>query len=99
MMAWFRAHNYQVVVDPQTAEYIKGQEVVPRSQMPSRPVDLVGVLCGDGTFLSAARAMAASNVPLIGVNLGSFCFFSVEHMPTLYTPLVAFSYCHVSRYT
>jgi NAD+ kinase len=89
VMEWFRAHNYQMVVDPQTAEYAKGQEVVPRSQMSTRPLDLVLVLGGDGTFLSAARAMAATEVPLLGVNLGSLGFLTEVPLPALYPTLEA----------
>src|ERR1700688_1115007 len=76
VMEWFTAHNYQMGVDPETSEYAKGQEVVPRSQMSSRPMDLVCVRGGDGLFLSAARSMAATVVPLLGVNLGSLGFLT-----------------------
>jgi len=67
VMEWFRAHNYQMVVDPQTAEYAQGQDVVPRSQMSSRPLDLVVVLGGDGMVGDARRARKSTlfRVPLV----------------------------------
>jgi len=87
LLVWLHAHGYRVIVDPESAKYSNGQEEVLRSQMSSRPLDLVVVLGGDGTLLSAVRATAASDAPLLGVNLGSLGFLTDVPLTSLFSML------------
>lgn len=89
LFIWLGEHGYEVIIDAETAEYISGQQVVPREDMASHALDLVIVLGGDGTLLSAARATAAVDAPLLGVNLGSLGFLTEVPMQSLYPMLEA----------
>jgi NAD+ kinase len=87
LLRWLRKHDYQVVMDPETAAYAAGFEVLARDDMASRPLNFVIVLGGDGTLLSAARAVAKSDIPVLGVNLGSLGFLTEVPLENLYTTL------------
>src|ERR1700674_583499 len=68
---WLQQHNYAVVVDQESTAYFSASNVVPRSQLATRSPDLALVLGGDGTLLSAARAVAKAGTLILGVNLGT----------------------------
>ena len=89
LLRWLGEHGYAVVTDPETARYCPGEEIVPRTEMGSRELDLLVVLGGDGTLLSAARATAAIDVPLLGVNLGSLGFLTEVPPQSMYAMLDA----------
>jgi len=97
LLEWFRKHGYQVVVDQETASHAPGVEVLPRAEMASRLLNFVVVLGGDGTLLSAARAVAKAGIPVLGVNLGSLGFLTEVPLDDLYSTLEAIdkSCCNV----
>src|SRR6201997_3903847 len=89
LVHWLGEHGYEVVIDLETSKYARGKRSVPRSQLGSMPLDLVIVLGGDGTLLSAARATATIDVPLMGVNLGTLGFLTDVSPQSLYSVLDA----------
>ena len=75
LIGYLSAQGMQVCVDPQTAENfpMDGQPGVSLEKM-GTDSDLIMVVGGDGTLLGAARSMAATGVPLLGINLGRLGF-------------------------
>ena len=89
VLRWLGAHGYRVYVDQQTAAYRTHDFVIPRSELARYEPEFVIVLGGDGTLLSAARAIGANDIPLLAVNLGSLGFLTEVPLDELYTTLEA----------
>jgi NAD+ kinase len=89
LLSWFRQHGYQLYLDEETARYTNGEPVVTREEIGKKHPDFALVLGGDGTLLSAARAVAHEGVPILGVNLGSLGFLTEVPLNELYVALEA----------
>jgi NAD+ kinase len=94
ILAWFRKHDYKIYLDQETAQYIDGEEVVNRKQLGAKHPDFGLVLGGDGTLLSAARALAHEDVPILAVNLGSLGFLTEVPLSEMFATLDAVDACH-----
>ena len=90
LLAWLSGHDFTFLLDPNSANYLQcDNEAIDRPEMPEHNPDIVITLGGDGTLLSAARAFAALEVPLLGVNLGSLGFLTEVPLSEIYTTLEA----------
>lgn len=89
VLRWFEEHEYRVILDDETASYAPGHPSVERTLIGEHSPKFVLVLGGDGTLLSAARAVAAAKVPILGVNLGSLGFLTEVPLSELYETLEA----------
>jgi NAD+ kinase len=90
LLHWFDRHQYTVYMDEESAKYHPdGAEVVAREQIGRRRPQFALVLGGDGTLLSAARAVAHEGVPIVAVNLGSLGFLTEVPIGEMYSTLEA----------
>lgn len=87
LVLWMRAHGLDPILDPVSGSYTQQARIVPRQEMPAENPDLVIVLGGDGTLLSAARVFAKTETPILSVNLGSLGFLTEVRLADLYSTL------------
>jgi NAD+ kinase len=90
LIQWLGAHGFGCIVDHDSAFSLGCEEkAIHREEMPNHGPDVVISLGGDGTLLSAARAFALTDTPILGVNLGSLGFLTEVPLAEMYTTLEA----------
>jgi NAD+ kinase len=86
LLTWLHARGLRVQHDEQTALYAGRNNGLPREQVPDN-AQLLVVLGGDGTLLSAARAVRGRNIMILPVNLGGLGFLTAITAGELYEEL------------
>jgi NAD+ kinase len=86
LIQWLAARQVAVRLDPQSAIYANSSVSIDREEVPES-AQVVIVLGGDGTLLSAARAVGGRDIPLFAVNLGSLGFLTSITVDQIYPQL------------
>jgi len=87
LISWLRDRKIDVFVDKETQACIDlGLPAFARGALPEG-LELLVVLGGDGTLLSATRALAGQKVPILAVNLGGLGFLTSVTREELYPVL------------
>lgn len=89
VVPWLQARGIEVFLEqPLTDQYPVKATVAAPEIMVDR-VDLVAVFGGDGTLLYAARLVAGSEKPIMGVNLGALGFLTEVRLEEMWPALEA----------
>jgi NAD+ kinase len=83
LIRWLAERHLAVRYDENTAKYAGTKSGISREHVPEG-TDLIIVLGGDGTLLSAARALGPHKVPILAVNLGGLGFLTSVTLDELY---------------
>ncbi len=86
LVKWLADRGVGVRCDVETAAFLASSAGLPREAVPEG-TQLLIVLGGDGTLLSAARALKGRDIPLFAVNLGNLGFLTAITVEELYPQL------------
>jgi NAD+ kinase len=89
LISWLRGREIVPLVEAHLARHLDFPEGTEGGEI-SEQADLVVVLGGDGTLISAARLVGDRQVPILGVNLGSLGFLTEITLDELYPALEKF---------
>jgi len=86
LVTWLKARGVPPLVEAHLAHHLGLPDGIEKEAIADQ-ADLVVVLGGDGTLISAARLIGGRNIPILGVNLGSLGFLTEITLDELY-PIV-----------
>ena len=86
LLTWLGRRGIEARLDNEAAHYAGMLVGLDRSHVPAG-CDLTVVLGGDGTLLSAARAVGHSAIPILAVNLGGLGFLTTTTQQDLFPEL------------
>jgi NAD+ kinase len=89
LLKWLHRRGLATRMDQETAQYVNARragESFERDAVPEG-CDFILVLGGDGTLLSAAKAIGGRPIPMLAVNLGSLGFLTAITVDELYPEL------------
>lgn len=86
LIDWLLERSIDIRMDEETAQYAGLPDGLSRESVPDG-CKLIVVLGGDGTMLSAARAIGGREIPLFAVNLGNLGFLTAITVEDLFPEL------------
>ena len=84
LIQWLEGRKLGVYVDKETQDCLGPSRPALTREALAEKIDLLVVLGGDGTVLSAARALRAHHVPILAVNLGGLGFLTSVTLEEVY---------------
>ena len=97
LLKWLESRGIEARLDHESAQYAGMLVGLDRAHLPEG-CDLGIVLGGDGTLLSAARAVGSRAMPLLAVNLGGLGFLTSIAMEDLF-PALERALCGIHSFT
>jgi NAD+ kinase len=86
VVSWLRARSIDVILDTTSAILVGEQGGYQKTQLANK-ADVLLVLGGDGTMLTAARLAGERSIPILGVNMGGLGFLTEVRLENLYPSL------------
>ncbi|MGE5571900.1 MAG: NAD(+)/NADH kinase [Bacteroidota bacterium] len=84
LLRFLQTRGVEVLLDPESAREFDRPGMSFGETAIGEKLDLAVVLGGDGALLNAARRLAGSEVPILGVNVGHLGFLTEVELPDIY---------------